>query len=83
MESFAVDQPPDVRRQMIDKLSTYTPEKRRRNLLGHCEVARMLATRLGMPGGVADGLGYVFERWDGTGVPNGIPATPSLSACGS
>jgi HD domain len=32
----------------------------------------MLASRLGLAGAVTDGLGYVFERWDGTGVPDGV-----------
>jgi len=32
----------------------------------------MLASRLGLAGAVADGLGYVFERWDGSGVPDGV-----------
>jgi HD-GYP domain-containing protein (c-di-GMP phosphodiesterase class II) len=77
MRSFAADRPPDVRQRMIDKLLTYTPEKRRVNLAGHCEVARMLAARLELPAPVVDGLGYVFERWDGTGVPNRV-AGPDL-----
>ena len=72
MESFAAGRPADERQRMIGKLFSYTPEQRRAGLAGHCEVARMLASRLGMGGAVADGLGYVFERWDGTGVPDGV-----------
>src|SRR5581483_349048 len=33
--------------------------------------AQMLAARLGCSRAVIDGLRYVFERWDGTGVPEG------------
>jgi hypothetical protein len=33
----------------------------------------MLAARLGFGGTVVEGLALVFERWDGSGVPNGIP----------
>src|SRR5215471_2325047 len=72
VESFAAGRPADERQRMIEKLFGYTPEQRRAALAGHCEVARMLATRLGLAGAVADGLGFVFERWDGTGVPDGV-----------
>src|SRR3954463_2033164 len=36
-------------------------------LAAHCEVGRALAGMLRLPDGVRDGLGYVFERWDGKG----------------
>ena len=35
----------------------------------HCEVAIMLATRLGQGSSVCDALGQAFERWDGLGFP--------------
>src|SRR3989442_10738804 len=38
MESFAVGKPADERRQMIERLFSYTPEKRNLALAGHCEV---------------------------------------------
>nr|WP_246325049.1 HD domain-containing phosphohydrolase [Petropleomorpha daqingensis] len=34
-----------------------------------CEVAQVVAGRLGLPAGVTDALGQVFERWDGHGHP--------------
>src|SRR5579859_2958017 len=71
-ESFAADKPADERQRMLETLFGYTPEQRRAAIAGHCEVAQMLAARLGLAGAVADGLGFVFERWDGTGVPAGI-----------
>ena len=37
-----------------------------------CEVAQLLAERLGLGPSVIDALGQVFERWDGMGVPRGI-----------
>ena len=37
----------------------------------HCEVATMLATRLGLGPTVCDALQHAFERWDGRGFPNG------------
>ena len=75
MESFGADREPAERERMVQKLFSYTPEKRRGYLAGHCEVAQMLATRLGFSGRVIDGLALVFERWDGAGAPNGIPGT--------
>jgi HD-GYP domain-containing protein (c-di-GMP phosphodiesterase class II) len=37
----------------------------------HCEVAQLLAERLGLGPGVRRGLGQVYERWDGRGRPAG------------
>src|SRR4029450_1334676 len=37
----------------------------------HCEVATMLATRLGLGPTVCDALQHAFERWDGRGFPDG------------
>jgi HD-GYP domain-containing protein (c-di-GMP phosphodiesterase class II)/DNA-binding CsgD family transcriptional regulator len=37
--------------------------------VGHCEVAQLLAGRLGMRPGVQAALRQVFERWDGKGMP--------------
>jgi len=70
-ESFAAGRPADERQRMLETLFSYTPDQRRAAIAGHCEVAQMLAARLGLAGPVADGLGFVFERWDGTGVPGG------------
>ncbi len=39
---------------------------------GHCEVAQRLAERLGFSGEVVEGLGQLYERWDGKGLPYGI-----------
>jgi hypothetical protein len=72
MTSFAADQPPDHRQQLIAQLFSYTPEKRQSALRGHCELAQMLSTRLGFGGTVVQGLALVFERWDGSGAPNGV-----------
>src|SRR3984893_2224218 len=73
MTSFAADRPPQEREQLIAQLFSYTPEKRQSALGGHCEVAQMLASRLGCGGTVVQGLAQVFERWDGSGAPNGVP----------
>jgi HD-GYP domain-containing protein (c-di-GMP phosphodiesterase class II) len=44
----------------------------RRSLTGHCEAASRLAARLGMPASVRDALAHAYERWDGTGFPDGL-----------
>ena len=41
----------------------------REHEVASCEVARVVAARLGLPGAVSDALGQVFERWDGRGHP--------------
>jgi HD-GYP domain-containing protein (c-di-GMP phosphodiesterase class II) len=70
--SFAAGRPPAEREQLIGRLFGYTPERRQAALRGHCEVAQMLASRLGFGGVVVRGLAFVFERWDGTGAPYGV-----------
>jgi HD domain len=45
------------------------PEFPRVNLRGHCEVAERLGQRLRLPPRVSEGLWFVFERWDGKGMP--------------
>lgn len=42
------------------------------NLRSHCEVGERLAQRLRLPERVREGLWFVFERWDGKGMPNGV-----------
>ena len=39
---------------------------------GHCEVAQRLAERLGFDKHVVYGLGQLYERWDGKGLPKGL-----------
>lgn len=41
-------------------------------LASHCEVAAMLATRLGLDQRVVTSLGHAYERWDGRGFPDGL-----------
>ncbi|MFO1151197.1 MAG: HD domain-containing phosphohydrolase [Alsobacter sp.] len=41
-------------------------------LSGHCEVARRIAERIGLPDEVCDNLGQLYERWDGKGLPRGL-----------
>jgi HD-GYP domain-containing protein (c-di-GMP phosphodiesterase class II) len=50
-------------------------ESTRQGLAAHCEVAAMLATRLGMDEGAIQALRHVYERWDGKGFPAGLSDT--------
>jgi HD-GYP domain-containing protein (c-di-GMP phosphodiesterase class II) len=44
----------------------------RRSLSAHCEVAAMLAGRLGTGAMVKEALAHGHERWDGAGFPDGL-----------
>jgi HD-GYP domain-containing protein (c-di-GMP phosphodiesterase class II) len=42
------------------------------NLRSHCEVGERLGQRLRLPQRSCEGLWFVFERWDGRGMPAGV-----------
>lgn len=42
-----------------------------RLITSHCSSAGVLSDRMGLNGQVAEALAFVFERWDGRGLPNG------------
>ena len=44
----------------------------RRVAAAHCETAQRLSSRLGLPDSVSGALHAVFERWDGSGFPDGL-----------
>jgi HD-GYP domain-containing protein (c-di-GMP phosphodiesterase class II)/DNA-binding CsgD family transcriptional regulator len=48
------------------------PGAARRSLSAHCEVAAMLARRLGVGPEVTEALAHAYERWDGRGFPEGL-----------
>ena len=48
------------------------PGGAKRSLSTHCEVAAMLADRLGTGRPVAEALAHAYERWDGAGFPDGL-----------
>jgi HD-GYP domain-containing protein (c-di-GMP phosphodiesterase class II) len=47
----------------------------REGIAAHCEVATMLASRLGMDEGAIQALRHIYERWDGKGFPAGKKGT--------
>jgi len=63
-EHFATDQSERVREQLLDRLFQDTPAKRREKLVGHGEVARLVAVEMGLGAALIDSLNFVFERWD-------------------
>src|SRR6266852_1188140 len=67
---FAHQEPPLRRARLLTRMMRFSPE-RSGMLAGHCEVAQMLALRLGFGDAVRQNLGYVYKRWDGRGQPNG------------
>ncbi|HSJ94529.1 MAG TPA: HD domain-containing phosphohydrolase, partial [Gaiellaceae bacterium] len=48
------------------------PNEADRSLSAHCEVAVMLAARMGLEQPVVDALAHAYERWDGKGHPAGL-----------
>jgi HD-GYP domain-containing protein (c-di-GMP phosphodiesterase class II) len=38
----------------------------------HCDVARLLGTRMGLAGDVQQALRHLYERWDGKGMPGEV-----------
>jgi HD-GYP domain-containing protein (c-di-GMP phosphodiesterase class II) len=67
---FARQEPPMRRARLLSRMLSFSGA-RSGMMAGHCEVAQMLAQRLGFSDGVRQDLGYVYERWDGRGAPNG------------
>lgn len=64
--------PPDVREAMVaDALANALPLAQATFAL-HCEVAQRLAGWLGFGSGTLEALAFVFERWDGHGLPAGV-----------
>lgn len=68
-KSVATDASPLKRARIISRLLAAGTDGAKRSIAVHCEVARMMAARIGLPESVASGFGYVFERWDGKGLP--------------
>jgi HD-GYP domain-containing protein (c-di-GMP phosphodiesterase class II) len=62
-------QPPIQRARAVVGALAAGPGEREGVLAAHCEVAEMLAARLGFGADVTNALGQVFERWDGKGSP--------------
>jgi HD-GYP domain-containing protein (c-di-GMP phosphodiesterase class II) len=66
---FAADAPPLTRARLVGRVLADGTAGARRSIAIHCEVARMLAARMGLPERMGIGLAHIFERWDGKGIP--------------
>jgi HD-GYP domain-containing protein (c-di-GMP phosphodiesterase class II) len=63
---------PAVRRAVLAAGALADPGGAGRSLSAHCEVAAMLARRLGAGPAVRQALAHGYERWDGAGFPGGL-----------
>jgi HD-GYP domain-containing protein (c-di-GMP phosphodiesterase class II) len=66
---FAADAPPLTRARIVGRVLADGTGGAKRSIAIHCEIARMLAARIGLPESVGVCVGHVFERWDGKGLP--------------
>ena len=63
---------PPRRRAVLVARALSDPGGPRRSMTAHCDVAAMLADRLGAGAGVQSALAHGYERWDGAGFPSGL-----------
>jgi HD-GYP domain-containing protein (c-di-GMP phosphodiesterase class II) len=63
---------PPIKRSRMVFAALADPGEPARGLAAHCEVATMLARRLGMEERVTTALLAAYERWDGNGYPAGV-----------
>ena len=61
---------PRMRRLRLVARGLADPKGGERSLSTHCEVAAMLAGRVGLEQPVVDALAHAYERWDGKGYPD-------------
>jgi HD-GYP domain-containing protein (c-di-GMP phosphodiesterase class II) len=85
MRRFSAGAPPLTRARNVTRVLADGTGGAKRSLAIHCEVARMLAARLGLPSRIGACFTHVFERWDGKGLPgelagDAIPAPARVVA---
>jgi HD-GYP domain-containing protein (c-di-GMP phosphodiesterase class II) len=69
LRHFAEGQPATRRARLIAAELVMGMGNARRSIADHCQVAQMLAPRIGFSTSVALHIGSSFERWDGKGIP--------------
>jgi HD-GYP domain-containing protein (c-di-GMP phosphodiesterase class II) len=69
LKRFAADQAPLTRLRLVAKELAQGKAGAKRTIAEHCEVAQILATRMGLRRRVGELSGLVIERWDGKGIP--------------
>ena len=86
MASVIIGEPPEIMVHMVRRFVAGTgpltrlrlfavamaagPRGAARGMRLHCEVAQVLAVRMGLPRSVGQDVGRVFEHWDGRGLPD-------------
>jgi HD-GYP domain-containing protein (c-di-GMP phosphodiesterase class II)/DNA-binding CsgD family transcriptional regulator len=69
LRHFAAGNPPITRLRLLADAFTEGRGGAKRTIAAHCEVAQMLAQRMGLRETIGRYVGSTFERWDGKGVP--------------
>ena len=69
LRSVAPGRPRVLRLRLVAR-GLADPKRGERSLSTHCEVAAMLAERVGLEQPVVDALAHAYERWDGKGYPD-------------
>ncbi len=73
LRRIGADRPPFQRLRTVAAALPSLPSGQARSAAAHCEVARGLAGELGFRPDVIAALDQLYERWDGSGVPAGVP----------
>ena len=66
---FAAGTPTLTRLKLLAAALAQGTSGAKRDIAAHCEVAQMLANRMGLPETIGRFVGSTFERWDGKGLP--------------
>jgi HD-GYP domain-containing protein (c-di-GMP phosphodiesterase class II) len=66
---FATGSPPLTRIRLLAGALAEGSSGAKRVIAAHCEVAQMLANRMGLRKTLGRLIGFTFERWDGKGLP--------------
>ncbi|MGI8828059.1 MAG: HD domain-containing phosphohydrolase [Chloroflexota bacterium] len=69
MRHFATGSRPLTRLRLFAGAMAGGTREPKRSIALHCEVAQVLAARMGLRAAVGQDVGHVFERWDGRGLP--------------
>jgi HD-GYP domain-containing protein (c-di-GMP phosphodiesterase class II) len=69
LRDFAAGSPPLTRARLVAGALAEGTGHGKRTIAIHCEIAQMLAGRIGLQSSVAMAVGQIFERWDGRGIP--------------
>jgi HD-GYP domain-containing protein (c-di-GMP phosphodiesterase class II) len=75
MRTAHPDSPPLARAAKMARAAFGGITEFRKWAASHCDVARLLGVRMGLPGHVQEALQHLYERWDGNGMPGDLRGT--------